>query len=535
VVSLLATPAVVRAAHARKLYDLPTEARRIHTRPIPRLGGIAVFAATMCALITAVATGSLDPRATSETGRFALGILLGGGLLFLAGLWDDMWGLRPIAKLLAQLSAAGIAFWFGFRIDLVGLGSTEFVLGWLALPVTILWVVGVTNAFNLIDGLDGLATGIAIVALATTLAIALALGNPEVATVCAALLGAPVGFLRYNFNPARIFLGDSGSLYVGFMLAVLSVHGSVKSATAVLVIVPLFALAIPLLDTTLAILRRWLRGVPLSGADSRHIHHQLLALGLTHRRAAVTLYAVATALAMFGLLVALAPPTLVVGIAVAGGALSLVLLLYGMRQLAYHEFAEAGVVLASGFVRIRRIIQDQIHARDLAQMLEQAGSFTQLDRLLEIQGSAFGFLGMEVCRESSVCRKRLADERGITARAWKVDYPVSARQSIHDDPYVLRIWCSMEQGYRPFGAERVARVVAPAVEAWLIRAGLVVSPATTQMQTSDRFQGADARRVASRGVAWDRDAADGSAILPLSSDHRVSEAVATSRKGVAGH
>jgi UDP-GlcNAc:undecaprenyl-phosphate/decaprenyl-phosphate GlcNAc-1-phosphate transferase len=504
-VSLAVTPVVVRTAHARRLYDVPTEARRIHTRPVPRLGGIAVFVATMVALVSAVGVGILDPRISSETGRYLLGIGLGGGLLFLAGLWDDTRGLRPLTKLVAQLAAAGLAFAFGFRIDVIGLGSTELVLGWLSLPITILWVVGVTNAFNLIDGLDGLATGIAIVALATTLAVALALGNLEVAVVCAALMGALVGFLGFNFNPARIFLGDSGSLYVGFMLAVLSVHGSVKSATAALVIVPLFALAIPLLDTTLAILRRWLRGVPLSGADSRHIHHRLLALGLTHRGAAVTLYVAASLLAMFGVLVAFAPPAAVVGIAVTGGALSILLLLYGMRQLEYHEFAEAGAVLASGFVRVRRIIQDQIHARDLAKMVDHAGSIAQLDRMLEIQCAAFGFLGMEVCRESSACRRRLVEANGVAARAWKIDYPVTSRETVTDDPYVLRIWCGFDRSYRPFGAERVARVLAPAIEAWLVRASLVPPAAPPPAQAPELAHAAEPRRSVSGDPGWQTD------------------------------
>src|SRR5690606_28021343 len=165
-------------------------------------------------------------------------------------------------------------------------------LGWMALPVTLLWIVGVTNAFNLIDGLDGLATGIALVALGTTAIAAVLLGNPEVLVVCLALTGALIGFLRYNFNPARIFLGDSGSLFIGFLLAVLSVHGSMKSATAVLILVPLSALALPLLDTFLAIGRRRLRGGPLSRADSRHIHHPLLAIEFTHRTSVILLYGV---------------------------------------------------------------------------------------------------------------------------------------------------------------------------------------------------------------------------------------------------
>ncbi|MBA4156349.1 MAG: undecaprenyl/decaprenyl-phosphate alpha-N-acetylglucosaminyl 1-phosphate transferase [Gemmatimonadetes bacterium] len=472
--SLLVTPLVIRAATARNLFDIPSDARRVHTRPIPRLGGVAVFAAMVLALLLAMLAGALPSEVSGERSRFFEGILLGGGILFAVGLWDDLRGLPPLVKLLAQCVAASVVFTFGFQVDVISVGPTgELPLGWLSFPLTILWVVGVTNAFNLIDGLDGLATGIAIVALGTTLAVALALGNAEVAIVCVALLGALLGFLRYNFSPARIFLGDSGSLFIGFMLAVLSVHGSVKSATAVLAIVPLFALALPLLDTSLAIVRRWLRGVPLSGADARHIHHRLLAMGLTHRRAAVVLYVVATALAVLGVVLAFAPPAAVLVIALAGGGISLLLLLYGMRQLEYHEFAEAGMVLASGVRRVRRVIQDQIHARDIVQVIRQAETLRHLDAILEDNAPHFGFLGVEVCRETSSCRQRIAGLNGQTARAWKLDYPVTPRLFAEDDPYVLRIWCGLGDRNRPFGAERVARILAPAIESWLVSVGLV--------------------------------------------------------------
>jgi UDP-GlcNAc:undecaprenyl-phosphate/decaprenyl-phosphate GlcNAc-1-phosphate transferase len=472
VASVLVTPLVVRTAIARGLLDVPRDDRRVHKRPVPRLGGVAVAIAMGVALAAVWLAGALDLPGVDPRPGFLQAVLLGGAIVFAAGLWDDIRGLSPLAKLSAQVMAALVAFGYGFRIDVLGLGQGELALGWVALPLTVLWVVGVTNAFNLIDGLDGLATGVAIVALGTTLAAALALGNGEVVLTCAALLGALLGFLRYNFNPARIFLGDSGSLFVGFMLAVLSVYGSLKSATAVLVIVPLFALALPLFDTGLAIARRWLRGVPLSGADARHIHHRLLALGLTHRRAAVTLYLVASAIAALGLLLAFAPPTTVLAIAMAGGLASILLLLYGLRRLEYHEFVEAGAVLGSGVLRVRRVIQDQIYAREMAQTVAAAGSFEQLDHVFETFAPSFRFIGMEVCRESSGCRQRIADASAGMERAWKLDYPVTSRLSADDDPYVLRIWCGPEARSRPYGAERVARILAPALEEWLVRAGL---------------------------------------------------------------
>src|SRR5690606_35243767 len=276
--SLLLTPVVIRAAVGWGLYDLPDGKRRVHTRPVPRVGGVVVFVAMLLGLGGAAAvdltTGSGLLRANAS---YITGIVLGTALLFGTGLVDDIRGVKPYSKLVVQVVAACIAYFFGFQVVRIGFGPDFGIdLGWLSLPVTLIWIVGVTNAFNLIDGLDGLATGIALVALSTTAVAAQMLGNTEVVIVCLALTGALIGFLRYNFNPARIFLGDSGSLFIGFLLAVLSVHGSMKSATAVLVLVPLSALALPLLDTFLAIGRRWLRGVPLSSADSRHIHHRLL-------------------------------------------------------------------------------------------------------------------------------------------------------------------------------------------------------------------------------------------------------------------
>ena len=345
-------------------------------------------------------------------------------------------------------------------------------LGWLSLPLTLLWIVGVTNAFNLIDGLDGLATGIALVALGTTLTVAFVLGNVEVVVVCVALLGALLGFLRYNFNPARIFLGDSGSLFIGFMLAVLSVYGSMKSATAVLVTIPLFALAVPLLDTTLAILRRWLRGVPLSQADGRHIHHRLLALGMTHRHAVILLHASAAILAVLGLSLVFAPPPAIVSVAAAGGGVMLFLLLYSLHRLQYHEFVEAGAVVASGLFRMRRVIRDQIYAQDVAQVIERAETVEQIAAILEDHAPTFGFLHMEMCRETAAGSRPLVLFNGHAARAWKLDYPVTPHDFVDGEDYVLRIWCNPQVGPHLYGAERVARVLAPVIEDWIVSQGI---------------------------------------------------------------
>lgn len=483
--SLIITPVVVRIAEALGVYDSPDDDRRVHTRPIPRVGGVAVFAATVLGL-SAWAMPVRSEELFSSHWIFFISVVFGGAILFAAGLVDDVRGLKPLSKLLAQCVAASLVYALGLRVEVLSIGAeSQIALGWLSLPLTVLWVVGVTNAFNLIDGLDGLATGVALVALATIMAVAVTLGNTDVVVVCVALIGALVGFLRYNFNPARVFLGDSGSLFVGFMLAILSVHGSLKSATAVLTIVPLFALALPLLDTSLAIARRFLRGVPLSVADAGHIHHRLLALGLTHRRAVLVMYVLATVLAVLGVALAFSPPRVVIGVALIGGGSMLVVLLRGMRYLEYHEFAEAALVLGSSLPRLRRVIRDQIHARDLSRMIRQAGTREQITNILENNAAHFGFLHMELCREMSRGRGRVALGNGQAAHAWKLDYPVTPHDAVEDDLYVLRIWCDADRSSRPFGAERVARILAPTIEDWLDARNPIIEP-VVQPQSSMR-------------------------------------------------
>ena len=460
--ALLLTPVVLRVSRTLGLYDQPGE-RRVHTAPTPRLGGIAVFAATVAAAgVAALVTGfGTDPG-------LLVGTALGALVMFAAGLWDDLRGLAPRQKLLAQLLAASVVCLFGFRIGAVSLGGEPHHLSAaLGVPLTILWIVGITNAFNLIDGLDGLATGIAIVALGTTLSIAVLLGRGDVAFLAAALLGALFGFLRYNFNPARIFLGDSGSLFVGFMLAVLSVSGATKSSTAVLAIVPLFALALPLLDTLLAVARRWLRGISFSTADGRHIHHRLLARGLTPRRAALVLYVAAAALAGIALMVVLAPPEQVQLITAGGALASLLLLVGGLKGLAYHEFSEARAVIAVAPKKLRRIMRDRINANDVAAVLSRAESLEAVNAVLADSADTFGFEHMEICGPAAITMR--ARQMGIRFdQAWWAVFPLR-HQNGRVDPLAMVIWSPTGEGSRPHGAERVAGILAPVIVEWMDR------------------------------------------------------------------
>lgn len=457
VTTLTLTPLVVRVSLARGWTGNRDCDRHLHRRPIPRLGGVSVFGGIAVGMSTLLLVSALTPL-DLEQGRFFRGLLLGSLLLLVLGAVDDLREVRPRTKVVVQLLAALVVFHHGFRIEVLSLGPAGDVsLGLLSLPVTVLWVVGITNAYNLIDGLDGLATGVGMIALAAVMAAAGLLGDhSEVLLVCAVVLGSLGGFLPFNREPARIFLGDSGTLVVGFLLAVLSVHGSVKGATAILATVPLFALALPLLDTSLTIGRRWLRGVPISAADGRHIHHRLLAAGLSRRRAVQILYLSATGFAAVGLFLAFAPGRTGT-LALLAGAASALVLLRGLRHLEYEEFTVAGKVLAAGPERARRVIRVRIRAQEVAEVLRVAVRVEEVRAILSDHAGAFQFAHMEICRESQNTRRRW---NGSSELLWKLDFPVSGGRGVHD-PTVLRIWCPAGDGFRPFGAERVAHALAP--------------------------------------------------------------------------
>ncbi len=454
-----ATPLVIRFARARALFCMPGE-RRIHTRPVPRVGGVAVVIGVFAALVAAAAAaGPLlsSGAAWTPPARVLAGLAVGGVIVFGAGLVDDLRGLRPLVKLVAQVTAAVVVYGLGFQIEHLSLGGGELLVPWVSLPLTVLWVVGVTNAYNLVDGMDGLATGLGLVAFGATIAAAAALGNADVVLVAAVLFGALAGFLPWNFNPARIFLGDSGSLFIGFSLAVLSVHGSTKSSTAVLVAVPLFALAIPLLDTAVAMARRWLRGLPLSQADARHIHHRLLALGMRHRDAVLVLYTAAALFAGLGILLAFAPPPELRLIAVAAGLASIGVVVAGMRGLGYDEFMLAGKVLASGPLRARRVIRDKLAARDLAGVLVAARDREEIQAALADAAPIFGLLHMEVTAESAH-----GGPRAPAGTVWKLDFPLCESQCPFD-PLVLRLRAPISDGMHPRSTERVAHILGDAL------------------------------------------------------------------------
>ncbi|MGD8190317.1 glycosyltransferase family 4 protein [Brevibacillus ginsengisoli] len=289
VIAFIATPYVKRLAEKVGAVDSPDH-RKVHTRIMPRMGGLAIYLGYVVSFFLFV---------PYQTKTEMLGIFLGGTIVLITGMLDDKFQLSPKWKLLGQLiGTAVVVIPFGLKIGVVHLpfgdNSIDFSDGWLALlaiPITMFWIVGVTNAVNLIDGLDGLSAGVSAIATATMAVMALIMEDTNVAIYCFVLLGAILGFLYFNFHPARIFMGDTGALFLGFNLAALSIMGF-KEALFVSFIIPIVVLGVPLWDTFFAIIRRIVNRQPISAPDKGHLHHCMLKMGLSHRASVMVIYGI---------------------------------------------------------------------------------------------------------------------------------------------------------------------------------------------------------------------------------------------------
>ncbi|HEV3152484.1 MAG TPA: MraY family glycosyltransferase [Candidatus Baltobacteraceae bacterium] len=323
VASGVLTPFIIKLAHHVGMIDQVDE-RRMHDEPKPRIGGIAVFFGFAFALfaVLGIALSHLhgffpvDPHESRQAelrdqltdAHNLVGLLFGSMLILGVGLWDDIMGMRPRYKFAAQIVVAGISMIYGFMIsgieNPISHQYVDFPL-WLAAPLTLLWYLGMMNAINFIDGLDGLLSGFTAISCIFLFAIALTKGNPVVALVVIALAGAALGFLPYNFNPARIILGDTGSLFIGFVFATVAIIGTSKTAIAVGLIAPLVVLALPIIDTAAAIYRRARSGKKITEADRGHFHHQLIfRYGLNVRQAVLLIYAICIVLGAVALFLA---------------------------------------------------------------------------------------------------------------------------------------------------------------------------------------------------------------------------------------
>jgi len=298
VVSLVVTPIVRLVAERYDLLDQPDAARKIHQQPVPRLGGFAIAIAFAVALgFAAVATLDLNAGGILRPNR-APAILAGAGLLVVVGIIDDIRGMRALVKLGWQIAAAVLAFSLGLSLERVHLPWGTVDLGLLALPITVAWIVAVINAINLIDGLDGLATGVVLTALGAFALLAASDGVDPTLPIIAAAGGAAIGFLAYNVHPASIIMGDTGSMFLGFVVGAVSISLIQDGTAPQPPWVPIIALTIPLADMVWAIIRRSARREPFFVADRGHIHHQLLRAGLTQRDAMLFLTAVSAGLAV---------------------------------------------------------------------------------------------------------------------------------------------------------------------------------------------------------------------------------------------
>jgi UDP-GlcNAc:undecaprenyl-phosphate GlcNAc-1-phosphate transferase len=289
----LSTPFIRELGLRAGLTDKPNE-RKMHTTPVVRVGGVSIFLGSLCALLLVWGIGwfgVLSPAKEYEI----WGVTIGGAAFFLIGFADDLFNLPALPRLIAQLAIAAAAWKVGVRIDFVSvpfLGIIKF--GWLSLPITMVWLAGMANAINWIDGLDGLAAGVTTIAAAVLLVTSLFMQQPGAALIAAALAGGCLGFLRYNFkptSPAEIFMGDGGAYYLGFTLAGVSVIGLVKSVATIAVVLPYLILAVPILDATAVILERLRKGQSPMSAGKQHLHHRLIKAGVPKRQTVLFIYA----------------------------------------------------------------------------------------------------------------------------------------------------------------------------------------------------------------------------------------------------
>lgn len=412
VLALLLTPLVRNFSIRRGWVDNPDNGRKVHRSPIPRTGGVAVVVAYLFSYALLLLTGFQASHMLDLEMVWRLAPAV--GIIFGVGLIDDLLGMSAWQKLTGQLLAAGVAFGSGVHVHAIGGRAMP---EWAELPVTLAWLVLVTNAVNLIDGMDGLATGVALFATLTILTAGLQTNNIPLAMAVIPLSGALLGFLRYNFNPATVFLGDCGSLTIGFLLGCFGIFWSQKSATILGVTAPLLALAIPLLDAGLAIVRRFLRRKSIFGADRGHVHHRLLEKGLTVRQAALLLYGVSLVFAILSLVSSVVHDSYAGVILVLFGSVTWI----GVQSLGYVEINMAGrLLLGGGF---RRMLIGQLVIRNFDEALRAAAGAEATWVVIRDTAKELGFDQVEMLLDGErfTERFRVVD----AASEWSANVPLA--------------------------------------------------------------------------------------------------------------
>lgn len=389
--SLVSTWSVRNLANAKGWTHQPKAERHMHTMPVPRLGGVAIYGTFLVSVMGALAVPKLLGANPLLPTKATLGLLGPTLVVFLLGLRDDIRPVSPYWKFLVQAVAAVWLYAGGYGVHNLGLVHGGQTLEWVyCLPLTVLWVLLITNAFNLIDGLDGLAAGSALFSTVVLFVLSLVDANPLVTFLTIALAGATLGFLRFNFHPATIFLGDSGSLFIGFLLSALALAGSEKAPTMVAVAIPVVSLGLPILDVALAVARRFVAGKPLFSADKQHIHHKLVKRGLSQREAVLILYAVTAGFGFLSLILLEGRATIALVLAVTG-----IGIFVGVQQLRYQEFAELLSVLQR-VTRRRQILANHVAIRHAIELLNECEEFRSICNVLRQTLQPIGFDGIRL-------------------------------------------------------------------------------------------------------------------------------------------
>ncbi len=417
--ALVLTP-IVRDGIGRFFLDHPDGGRKSHAKPVPRVGGIAIVLAYVATFAIAFTLPFSYTYVLHKALPNILALTLVGSIVFLTGVVDDLVGLTAWQKLIGIGGAGALAYFAGIRVDIQMLHGLP-AWPWLGFAVTVIWLVGCTNAFNLIDGMDGLAAGVGLVATVTILIAALTQGNLPLALATMPLAGCLLGFLRYNFNRASVFLGDSGSLLIGFLLGCYGALWSEKSVTLVALTAPLLALSIPLLDVLLSISRRYLRNRPIFQADRGHIHHKLLERGLSPRKAVLTMYGVCAVVAILSLLASALHNQFsgLIVIVFCGAAC------IGIRHLEYAEFTTAGRMFLQG--RFRRVIDSETRLMDFEKALERASGVQECWARILAGSREFQFQGVRMCLDGQVFENFSSQ---LAERLWEVRIPLADSQYV---------------------------------------------------------------------------------------------------------
>jgi UDP-GlcNAc:undecaprenyl-phosphate GlcNAc-1-phosphate transferase len=445
VLCLILTPVIRTLSIRFGFVDLPDSKRKLHNRPIPRVGGLAVALSFLLSILLLTVSGLSGGWLILKSSPLIWRLLPAIFIVFMIGLLDDLLHLGAWSKLAGETLAAVAAYFAGVHVTSVGGASFSH---WWSLPITVVWLVGCSNAINLIDGVDGLAAGVSLVACTSMLVASALQHNVVLAYATVPLVGCLLAFLRYNFSPASVFLGDCGSLTIGFLLGTYGVLWSQKSATILGMTAPLMVLAIPLIDTLLAITRRFLRRQPIFGADRGHIHHRLLDLGHSPRRVALLLCGVCAVASVFSLCMAnnqLEVPVVI---------LFAVATWIGIQRLGYIEFDTAGKMLLQG--SFRSALTSQIVLQKFEANLVAASNQDECWKVLESSYEEFGLRYLEM--RLAGARYQTSVTPSASSDIWRVEIPLGGGD------FILLAYCFNVNG-RPNIVSSLADVSRRVLEA----------------------------------------------------------------------